>query len=167
MIDSINTKYHIIMVSAYLYMYIEELPFPQNATLIQMTGNEVLQAIEQMLPPRCQSPSPIGSYPHLSSGLSATYCLDIHKIIPNTTKIGEKVVELKVNGENIDLEKIYNVATTSFYVYESGDHVTAFSNKSIICNHNIITCGGLMIEYLRTLDSISGEPPLRLINLEN
>jgi hypothetical protein len=72
-----------------------------------------------------------------------------------------------VDGQTIDLNKIYNVATTSFYVFECGDNVTAFNNKPILCNHDSLICGAIMIEYLQTLNSITGDPPLRFINLEN
>lgn len=57
--------------------------------------------------------------------------------------------------------------TTSFYVFDCGDNVTAFNNKPIICDHTAEICESIMVAYLRTLNTISGEPPLRLINLES
>lgn len=70
---------------------------------------------------------------------------------------------VKVNGEDIIPDKLYNVATTSFYVHEAADGVTAFNNKTVIKEFEMV-CSEAMCKYLPTLSSISGEPPSRLIN---
>lgn len=120
-----------------------------------MTGRDVLLAIEQMLPVG-PSPAPVGSFPHFSSGITATYTLtppdnndnhtmtsssssgdeelnndatekygsiatnELHSrsIHSNGKRIGGKVIELKVNGETIDLDKIYHVASKC-HIYEN------------------------------------------------
>lgn len=138
-------------------MIAEELPFIQQPVLIEMMGKDVVSALEQMLPDT-PSPPPLGSYPHVSDGLTASFNL-------NNFKSGTpKVFDVKVNGEPINLESTYSVASTSFYVFEKADGVDAFNNKKVICHH-ADACKEAMMRYLLTLDSISGEKPKRLINL--
>lgn len=59
--------------------------------------------------------------------------------------------------------KTYNVATTSFYVYEAADGVTAFNHKPILKEYDFL-CSEAMCRYLVTQNSVSGVPPGRLIN---
>jgi len=99
-----------------------------------------------------------GSYPHLSLGISACYDLNY---IENGRE--SKVFDVKVGGEDLDLNKLYNIATTSFYVYEAADGVTAFNHKKIIKEYDFM-CSEAMCRYLTTRNSISGVPPGRLIN---
>lgn len=135
----------------------EELPFIQQPVLLEMTGQDVVSALEQMLP-NAPSPPPLGSYPHVSDGLTASFDL-------NYLRSGNaKVFDVKVNGTPINLESTYYVATTSFYAYEKADGVDAFYGKKIVCHHTD-ACKEAMMKYLLTFDSVSGKRPNRLINV--
>lgn len=101
----------------------------------------------------------LGSYPHLSIGICACYDLNFLE-----SGRSSKVFNVKINGEDLDLDKIYRVATTSFFVHQAADGVTAFNGKVIIKEYDLL-CGEVMCKYLRTLSSISGVPPGRLINM--
>jgi 2',3'-cyclic-nucleotide 2'-phosphodiesterase (5'-nucleotidase family) len=95
----------------------------------------------------------------LSKGIKAKYNLHFN------TAGGPKVMDILVRGQPVDLEKVYNVATTSFYFYECGDGVTAFHGKPVIWEPTDSLCSEVMIQYLKTLDSISGIPPKRLLHI--
>jgi 5'-nucleotidase / UDP-sugar diphosphatase len=135
----------------------EELPFVQTPILIEMKGKDVLEALAGMLP-KTSNAGPLGSFPHLSNGITACYDLDYE-----AHGRPSKVFDVFVNDEELDPGRVYRVATTSFYVFEAADGVTAFNHKLIIKNFEYV-CKEAMMRYLRTLDCISNVPPNRLVH---
>ncbi len=113
----------------------------------------------------------IGSYPQISKGLKAKF--NLNYLITGGSKVFDVFVSssdrlsdddtLQSLDVKLELDRFYNVATTSFYVFECGDGVTAFSGQEILATSEGVICNEIMIEYLKTQKSISGTPPRRLI----
>jgi 5'-nucleotidase/UDP-sugar diphosphatase len=78
------------------------LPFPNTLVVIEVTGEELKQALENGV---SKVEEGAGRFPQIS-GMSFTY---------NPTKpAGERVVEVKVGGQPLDPKKTYKVATNDF-----------------------------------------------------
>lgn len=85
------------------------LPFDNNAVTMDLTGKQILDIMESSVLP----------YGHRMqvSGITVKY--------DSTRPNGEKIVELKINGEPVDYNCVYKVVTNSFLA-EGGDDFTAF-----------------------------------------
>ncbi|MBR8660560.1 5'-nucleotidase C-terminal domain-containing protein [Brevibacillus sp. NL20B1] len=90
------------------------LPFPNTLTVIEVTGEELKKALENGV---SQVEEGAGRFPQIS-GMSFTY---------NPKKpAGERVVEVKVGGQPLDLKKTYKVATNDF-IAAGGDGYESFN----------------------------------------
>ncbi|TRY26424.1 bifunctional metallophosphatase/5'-nucleotidase [Brevibacillus sp. LEMMJ03] len=90
------------------------LPFPNTLTVIEVTGEELKKALENGV---SQVEEGAGRFPQIS-GMSFTY---------NPSKpAGERVVEVKVGGQPLDLKKTYKVATNDFLA-AGGDGYETFN----------------------------------------
>ncbi|WP_204517855.1 bifunctional metallophosphatase/5'-nucleotidase [Brevibacillus fulvus] len=78
------------------------VPFPNTLVVIEATGEEIKQALENGV---SQIEQGAGRFPQVS-GLSFTF--DPKK------PVGQRVVEVKVGGQPLDLKKTYKVATNDF-----------------------------------------------------
>ncbi|AYK06749.1 bifunctional metallophosphatase/5'-nucleotidase [Brevibacillus laterosporus] len=78
------------------------LPFPNTLVIIEATGDEIVKAMEVGV---SEVEKGAGRFPHIS-GMSFSY---------NPTKpAGQRLVEVKVAGNPIDLKKTYRIATNDF-----------------------------------------------------
>lgn len=162
----------------------EELPFPRTAFLLAMTGEDVCRGLHQMLP-RSSSSGPLGSFPHLSQGISVAYSFvngssggsdNAAGAASGGTEsgagavagavAGEVVVEgrrlcVKVHGAPIVMDREYRVGISGFYVRGDGDGVTAFLNQQVLREHDQ-SISVMMTDYLRAQGRIDGSTPGRL-----
>ncbi|MEJ8545760.1 bifunctional metallophosphatase/5'-nucleotidase [Brevibacillus borstelensis] len=93
------------------------LPFPNTLVVIEVTGEELRQALESGV---SKVESGEGRFPQIS-GMSFTY---------NPSKpAGERVVEVKVGGQPLDPKKTYKVATNDFLA-TGGDGYESFKKPA-------------------------------------
>ncbi len=95
------------------------LPFGNTVRVIELSGADVKAALENGF---STYPEPLGGFPHVA-GLTATF--DANK------PAGERVVEVKVGGEMLDLNKTYSLVTNDFLV-AGGDNYEMFKSKKVI-----------------------------------
>ncbi|WP_024984482.1 bifunctional metallophosphatase/5'-nucleotidase [Brevibacillus borstelensis] len=93
------------------------LPFPNTLVVIEVTGEELRQALESGV---SKVETGEGRFPQIS-GMSFTY---------NPSKpAGQRVVEVKVGGQPLDLKKTYKVATNDFLA-TGGDGYESFNKPA-------------------------------------
>lgn len=93
------------------------LPFANDHGVVSLKGSDVIQLFEQQWQPAD------ASRPFLHLGISK----ELEVIYDSEADRGKRVVSVKVNGEDIDPDKTYRVATLSFLA-AGGDNFTAFAN---------------------------------------
>ncbi|WP_373085403.1 bifunctional UDP-sugar hydrolase/5'-nucleotidase [Sneathiella sp.] len=93
-----------------------ELPFGNVTVLLELTGKDVKEMVETGVSEVEDAAGRFGQY----SGLAFTY--------DKTKPVGERVVEIKVGGKTLDLEKTYTVATND-YVAGGGDGYAVLKGK--------------------------------------
>ena len=110
-------------------------PFGNEVATITVTGAELLEALEAAT---CTTPDAIGAFPQVA-GMSFT----IDTTVPYENgaqyegstyyapaRPGSRITQLEINGEPVDLEKEYVVATNDFTA-AGGDTYGVFVGKSI------------------------------------
>ncbi len=109
------------------------LPFGNTVRVIELSGADVKAALENGF---STYPEPLGGFPHVA-GLTATF--DASK------PAGERVVEVKVAGELLDLNKTYSLVTNDFLV-AGGDNYEMFKGKKVIGEFGAMD--EVLIDYL-------------------
>jgi 5''-nucleotidase/2'',3''-cyclic phosphodiesterase and related esterases len=94
------------------------LPFGNYIQTKDVTGAQLLAALEHGV---SAFPEPLGGFPHVA-GL--TFKLDPGK------PAGERVYDVRVGGEPLDLAKIYSLATNDFLA-AGGDQYTMFTEQPV------------------------------------
>jgi len=92
----------------------EILPFGNTIVMIEITGQQLLDALENGV---SQVENASGRFPHPSG---FTYVYD------SSSEPFDRIIEVKVGGEPLDLEATYTLAASSFVV-AGGDGYTAFA----------------------------------------
>ncbi len=95
------------------------LPFGNTVRVIELSGADVKAALENGF---STYPEPLGGFPHVA-GLTVSF--DASK------PAGERVVEVKIGGEALDLNKTYSLVTNDFLV-AGGDAYDMFKGKKVI-----------------------------------
>ncbi|MGJ8679332.1 bifunctional metallophosphatase/5'-nucleotidase [Paraglaciecola sp.] len=93
-----------------------ELPFRSRITRVSATGEQIKQALEHGV---SEVQLIRGKFPHVS-GLSYEFTA--------SHKVGQRISNIKVSGQKINLNKSYTVATSD-YLANGGDGFISFSNK--------------------------------------
>jgi 2',3'-cyclic-nucleotide 2'-phosphodiesterase (5'-nucleotidase family) len=99
-----------------------ELPFGNLTTALQLSGKDVLAALENGV---SQVEEGAGRFPQVSAGLIVTY--DAKK------PAGSRLVSVTWNGKPIDPAGSYKVATND-YMLSGGDGYTSFKNGKVLIN---------------------------------
>lgn len=92
------------------------LPFPNTVVVVEATGDELKKALENGV---SQVETGAGRFPQIS-GMSFTY--------DPAQPAGQRVVEVKVGGQPLDLTKTYKVATNDF-IASGGDGYEALKKN--------------------------------------
>lgn len=100
-----------------------ELPFRSRVTRVSATGEQIRQALEHGVG---EVELIRGRFPHVS-GMTFNFS--------STLKAGERISNIIVNGEKLDLDKSYTVATSD-YLANGGDGFTSFSNMQEVSSLN-------------------------------
>ncbi|MCF7940427.1 MAG: 5'-nucleotidase C-terminal domain-containing protein [Spirochaetia bacterium] len=114
---------------------ISVLPFNNTCVVVNVTGEELYQAVEHGL---SQAPEPNGAYSQLGN-LVAIYNI--------YNEPGNRVYKLKINGETVDKDATYSVATNDFMA-AGGDGYTMFAGKPL--QAEVGTLDGVLIDYMKT-----------------
>jgi 2',3'-cyclic-nucleotide 2'-phosphodiesterase (5'-nucleotidase family) len=144
---------------------IDVLPFFTSIYVIEATGQTILDTLEFSA---SRLPNSFGGFLQISGGT-----FDIDTSIETSvetdsngmfTKISGKrrVSNVKINGENIDLNKKYKVSVSEF-IQSGGDGYSMLTDCEII-NEYALTETDAFQEYLKT--NLKGEIPTKYQNLE-
>ncbi len=110
-------------------------PFGNEVATIDLTGAELLEALEAAT---CSTPTAIGAFPQVS-GMSFTIDVSVpYENGPQYTdstyyapaKPGSRIQDVTVNGEALDLEATYTLATNDFTA-AGGDTYGVFVGKTV------------------------------------
>lgn len=100
---------------------LKELPFGNVTVVTEITGQQILDALENGF---SQVEKGAGRFPQVS-GLSVVY--------DPTAPAGSRVASVKVNGADLDVNKVYKVATND-YMLRGGDGYGALGGGKILVN---------------------------------
>ncbi|MCR5089728.1 MAG: bifunctional metallophosphatase/5'-nucleotidase [Oscillospiraceae bacterium] len=135
-------------------------PFGNALTVVEVSGQQILDALEW----GCRSlPGESGAFPQVS-GLSFEICSDMESGCLTDQNLlfagveGERRVKnVLVNGEAIDPEGTYTLASHSYMLLENGDGYTMFDGAKVL-QDSVKLDNQLLIDYLReTLGGVIGE----------
>jgi len=98
------------------------LPFKNKLVKIEVTGALLRQALEHGVSRVANNAQP-GGFPQVS-GIQFSY--DASK------PPGERIVELKVNGQPVTAGRKYSLTTTTFIAFDGGDGYTAFKDAPVL-----------------------------------
>ncbi len=131
-------------------------PYGNSACLIEASGQEILDALELG---SCSYPGESGGFLQVS-GLS----YEIHSYIPSSVVLTEnkefvkvdgeyRVKNVLVNGEPLDLNKTYTLASHNYMLKSGGDGYTMFKDNKIIKDEVLID-NQVLINYI--VDELGG-----------
>lgn len=115
-------------------------PFTNTLAVIEVTGAELKAAIEHGVK---DYPAPAGQFPHVSG---IKYTFDAGK------PAGERVTEVLVGGEPLDLAKTYKMVTNDFMAI-GGDGYTMFADKPFVGEGGLLS--DVLIDYIEANPEIS------------
>ncbi len=98
------------------------LPFNNPVVKIEISGKTLRAALEHGVARSAEDPEP-GRFPQVSG---VTYKFDTSRAV------GSRIVEAKVNGQPIDDNKTYTLATSSFLVLNGGDGYVMFKDAKLL-----------------------------------
>ena len=128
------------------------MTFGNMATVVKATGQQILDCLEMGA---SAYPGLTGGFTHVS-GL--TYTID--PSIPSSVKTDDqgnfasvdgeyRVKDVKVGGEDLDLDKIYTVACHSYWLTNYGDGMTMFKGADVVDEkHEIYVDNEMLLKYI-------------------
>ncbi|WP_420826774.1 bifunctional metallophosphatase/5'-nucleotidase [Chengkuizengella sediminis] len=125
------------------------LPFPNTLAVLDVTGEELVAALEHGVS-KVEEQS--GQFPQIS-GMSFTY--------DSSKPAGERVINVKVAGEDIDVTKTYKLATNDF-VAVGGDGYEMFKDNDAFDTG--LTIYSVVEEYFMNQDSINPQVEGRIVD---
>ena len=114
---------------------VTSFPFSNTIAAIEVTGEELVAALEHGVD---SYPEQAGHFPHVSG---MTYKFNVEN------PVGERIVEVLVKGEPVDLEKTYVLVTNDFMA-AGGDDYTMFEGKSFVAEGGLLS--DVLSDYLKT-----------------
>ncbi|MDN4501289.1 5'-nucleotidase C-terminal domain-containing protein [Alteromonadaceae bacterium BrNp21-10] len=131
----------------------KELPFRNRVVVMEVTGGQIIQALESGL---SQIQDVKGRFPQVS-GLEVTYAADHPPY--------ERVTAVKVNHQPIDTDKLYKLATSD-YIAGGGDGYAVFKQSKKLNYNNQMTrlIADIVIDTIRRQKIISPKLEARLVN---
>ena len=142
---------------------IDIFPWFNNIVLKEITGNTIRDALEFGV---SFYPKSAGSFPQVSGitfdidpSINSTVVVDSSGMFVNVT--GERrVSNIKINGEELDLERIYKISLLEF-VANGGDGYSMFS-KYEVTNESLMTDTDAISNYIE--NNLNGEIPEKYKN---
>ncbi|CAM3687049.1 choice-of-anchor I family protein [Marinicrinis lubricantis] len=124
------------------------LPFGNYIVTLEVTGADIVAALQHGAG---DYPEPKGAFPQVGG---ITYAID-----PSQPK-GSKVHSVKVNGEPIDLNRIYVLATNDF-IAAGGDEYTMFADDEITGHYPALD--EAVISYIQSQNALAAAVEGRII----
>lgn len=118
------------------------LPFDNTLTVIEITGRQLLEALEHSVR---LLPEQNGGFLQVS-GLSFAV---------NPRMSGKRVFNIRVNGEIIEMDKLYTVATNDFLA-AGGDGFDSFANSTVVSETGLML-RDVVVDYFLEHGTV-GEP---------
>lgn len=135
---------------------IKELPFRNRVALLQVTGKQIIDALENgfSLINKVK-----GRYPQIS-GMRVVY--------NSARNVGDRVVSVKIDGQSLDMAKLYKLVTTD-YLAVGGDGYSMFKNLPLLNYNGQMSrlLSDIIIDSIKAKKSISVSRNYRLIDLNN
>jgi 5'-nucleotidase / UDP-sugar diphosphatase len=133
---------------------LSELPFGNVTVLVELTGADLLAALENGV---SQVEHGAGRFPQVS-GMSYSY--------DPAAPAGSRIVEAKVAGEPLDAARIYKVATND-YLLEGGDGYAALAKgKALIDTSGGTLMASMVMDYIASKDTIAPAVEGRITRLD-
>lgn len=126
---------------------IQAFPFENYLVVIEVTGQDIKDALELGTD---AYPELKGAFPHVAG---MTYEIDPDR------EIGDRIVNIKVDGEALELDKTYELATNNF-LRDGGDGYTMFEGKKLVVEKEALN--ELLIDYIENLGTVSYEVEERI-----
>ena len=128
-----------------------ELPFGNIVVLIELSGAEIRQALEEGV---SQYEDKAGRFPHVAG---MTFAFD-----PKKPK-GSRVLEVTVGGKPLDAAAKYRVATND-YMYEGGDgYASLTKGKAIIDKSGGPLMASVVMDYVQARGSVAPKVEGRIV----
>lgn len=115
-------------------------PFTNTLAVIEVTGIELMNALERGVD---SYPEEAGHFAHVAG---MTYTFDPEK------PVGNRVVEVLVNGKALDLTKKYKLVTNDFMA-AGGDGYTMFEGKPFVGEGGLLS--DVLIEHMKEMGEVS------------
>ncbi len=131
---------------------ISVLPFGNTVVVKALTGSQLLDALEHGV---SQYPAQEGTFPQVA-GL--TFIFNPYR------QSGERILRLMVNGEVIDYDRLYYIATNDF-IAAGGDGYNMFIDAPVV--QEVGSLEELLINYIKKQEVVSPEVEGRIIPSEN
>ena len=131
---------------------VTSFPFTNTLAVVEVTGAELIQALEIGVN---KYPEEAGHFPHVAG---ITYSFDPGK------PVGERIIEVLVAGEALDLEARYKLVTNDF-IAAGGDGYTMFEGKSFVGEGGLLS--DVLIEYVKETGIVSPEVEGRIKAVES
>ena len=135
-------------------------PFGNQIEIVEITGAQLLEALEAAT---FSNPSPVGAFPHVE-GITC----QLYNYIPYEqgeqyegstyfapAKPGNRIRNVKVGGEPLDLEKVYRIATNDFTA-AGGDTYLVFKDKLASYSTGVAMEQALIDFLTEELDGVIG-----------
>lgn len=117
---------------------LRELPFPLFITILEIEGKYIKNIFEDALK---NAHTKSGNFPQVSN--------EINLWFSRKKSIGERVIKITINGNEIQKDKIYKIVTTN-YLANGGDSFSTFKFKKLSSNEmKDKFIFNYMIDYLR------------------
>lgn len=113
-------------------------PFGNTIVVKELTGEQLLEALEYGT---SEYPNEKGAFPH-TNGVTFTL---------NAYKTSDRISDVKVNGEALDLNKAYKVATLDF-ISAGGDGYYMFKDAKTVAEYN--TLMDTVIDHVQQLGTV-------------
>ena len=131
-----------------------ELPFGNVAVLIELSGADLLAALENGV---SQVEDGAGRFPQVS-GMSFTY--------DPSRPPGSRIVEAEIDGRPVEASRVYKVATND-YVYGGGDGYEAFSRgRALIDPSGGTLLASMVMDYIAKQGEIAPETEGRITRVD-
>ena len=133
---------------------LKEFPFSNFVTLCEIKGSDLLELVEQGV---AKAECVIGAFPHFSKGISVQY--------DSTKPPMSRLVKMTLNGEPIDRERIYSMATVT-YILTGGDGLSA-AKKAVVKDHpnNNKSLFDTVVEWIEENRKISARKEGRIFDV--
>lgn len=128
------------------------LPFDNTLVKVEILGKDLLGALEHS----------VRLYPEQNGGFLQVSGLEM--MFDPSREAGSRVMDVLVNGEGLDLDKTYTVATNDFLA-AGGDGYTTFTSANILVETGLMLRDA-MADYVAAQGSISPEVEDRIVAIE-